>query len=149
VIIRAATPADLPAIAAIQAASPEASQWRPADYLRYCCQVAEAGDIEGFIVTRETAPGECELLNLAVAPAARRKGVGRALLERVIGSTPAAWYLEVRESNLAGIRFYEQAGFVALSRRPGYYQGSPEPAIVMVLKKVISSGCLPGETPGG
>jgi ribosomal-protein-alanine N-acetyltransferase len=132
--IRAATQADLPALARIQAAAPEAAQWPPADYLRYDCVVADSGAVEGFLVSRRTAPGEHEVLNLAVAPAARRRGVGRQLLEHAL-SAGGAWVLEVRESNRAAIRFYEKAGFRALARRPRYYRDSPEAAIVMVLQK--------------
>ena len=60
---------DLPAIAAIQQASPEAAQWSPEDYLGYDCLVAICnGAIAGFLVTRTLVPGEQEILNLAVAP---------------------------------------------------------------------------------
>ena len=56
--IRAADSDDLAAIAAIQAASPEASQWEPASYLDYDCLVAVEDDhVAGFLVSRQTAPG--------------------------------------------------------------------------------------------
>jgi ribosomal-protein-alanine acetyltransferase len=121
--------ADLPAIAAIQAASPEASQWKPEDYLQYDALLVEPGI--AFIVTRQVAPGEREILNLAVAPEARRTGVGRALLKHVLDGAPGSWFLEVRESNQAAIRLYESTGFRASGKRPGYYSGSSELAIVM------------------
>jgi ribosomal-protein-alanine N-acetyltransferase len=129
VIIRPAGSDDLESIAAIQAASPEASQWKPADYLGYTCLVTE--DVTAFIVTRQLAPGENEILNLAVAPAARRTGVARALLHRALQASPGTWFLEVRESNQAAIRLYESTGFRASGSRSGYYQDSPETAIVM------------------
>lgn len=133
--LRAAAPSDLPAIAAIQAAAPEAAQWPPGDYLRYECAVADDEGVAGFIVTRQIAPGEAELLNLAVAPSARRRGIGRALLAHVLEARPGRWLLEVRASNASAIRLYESAGFSDLSRRPGYYRESPEAAIVMVRQK--------------
>lgn len=130
-MIRPAGPEDLPAIAAIQAASPEASQWKPEDYLGYACWVA---DNAAFIVTRQLAPGEHEILNLAVAPDARRTGLARALLTHVL-ATPGDWYLEVRASNTAAIRLYESTGFLAFGTRPGYYTSSSETAIVMRYQK--------------
>ena len=74
--VRAATPEDLAAIAEIQALSPEASQWEPESYLNYDCTVATGKRVIGFLVTRQTAPGEREILNLAVDPSQRRRGVG-------------------------------------------------------------------------
>jgi len=129
VTIRPAGPDDLEAIAAIQAASPEASQWKPEDYLGYTCFVTE--DVTAFIVTRKLAPGENEILNLAVAPIARRSGVARALLAHALQASPGAWFLEVRQSNQAAIRLYESTGFRPSGSRSGYYQDSPEAAIVM------------------
>jgi ribosomal protein S18 acetylase RimI-like enzyme len=134
VSVRRAVPADLEAIAAIQEASPEASQWSPADYLSYECLVS-ADPPQAFIVTRCVAPGEYEILNLAVAPSARRGGMARGLLEHVLDASPGSWFLEVRASNRAAIRLYESTGFRRLGSRPGYYQESSEEAIVMHLQK--------------
>ncbi len=130
--IRRAVPDDLAAIAAIQAASPEASQWKPADYLNYACWVA---DDQAFIVTRDLAPDEHEILNLAVAPSARRVGLARALLAHVLQPGSGAWFLEVRASNHPAIRLYESTGFRSSGTRQGYYRDSPEPAIVMHFQK--------------
>lgn len=134
-ILRPALPADLAAIGDVQAACPEASQWNPSDYLDYTCWVAEKDGLCGFIVTRQTAPGENEVLNLAVAPSARRCGVGRALLETAIAASPGTWFLEVRASNQGAIRLYETAGFQASGTRPDYYKDSGESAVVMVRQK--------------
>jgi ribosomal-protein-alanine N-acetyltransferase len=129
--IRPATAEDLAGIAAIQTASPEASQWAPADYLDLSCLVAiQEGGLAGFLACREVAPDEREILNLAVDPARRRTGVGRALVGAALGSG-GRWFLEVRASNIAAIRLYESAGFEVCGRRPGYYQAPAEEAIVM------------------
>jgi ribosomal-protein-alanine N-acetyltransferase len=135
VILRPAIPTDLPAIAEIQAACPEASQWNPPDYFNYNCWVAEKDRLCGFIVTRPTAPGESELLNLAVAPDCRRGGVGRALLDAAMEAAPGAWFLEVRESNAGAIRLYENAGFRVCGKRPAYYSDPCEAGIVMSREK--------------
>jgi ribosomal-protein-alanine N-acetyltransferase len=129
--IRDATAVDLPAIAAIQSASPEAAQWNPADYLAHRCRVAELdGSVAGFIVTRPTAPGENEILNLAVAPAYRRRGVARALLEAELAAS-GAWRLEVRESNAAARALYRTLGFRESGHRKNYYCNPSETAIVL------------------
>jgi len=132
VTIRAATVADLDAIAAIQSASPEAAQWSPADYLKHDCTVAQVnGRVAGFLVAREVGPGEREILNLAVDPAERRTGIARSLLRHARERLRGAWFLEVRASNTAAIRLYESMGFETAGRRGGYYHEPAEEAIVM------------------
>jgi [ribosomal protein S18]-alanine N-acetyltransferase len=129
--IRRGRPGDLPAIAAIQSASPEASQWNPADYLAYDLRVAELAEgIAGFLVVRE-AGGEAEVLNLAVAPAFRRRGVARGLLRSLLEVFCGAVFLEVRESNQAARNTYQALGFSEVSRRESYYDSPPEAAIVL------------------
>jgi len=129
--IREAVAADLAGISAIQTASPEAAQWKGADYLQHVCLVADMeGVVAGFFVGRQTAPGEHEILNLAVDPGHRRKGIARALLKAAIGSQQT-WFLEVRESNHAAIAFYASAGFEASGRREKYYHDPLEAGIVM------------------
>ena len=131
-IIRPGTEGDLEAVAAIQAASPEAARWEVAQYLQYRFEVAVSGaSVAGFLVARAVAPGECELLNLVVSPAFRRRGAGRRLVESLLAKHPADTYLEVRESNEAARKFYEIIGFREVGRRPGYYHSPDEPAIVM------------------
>jgi ribosomal protein S18 acetylase RimI-like enzyme len=130
-MVRAAKVEDLAAIAEIQALSPEAAQWEPASYLHYDCLVAIEFPVLGFLVTRETAPGEREILNLAVDPSRRRRGVARALLRAELGRGKTQWFLEVRESNQSAIKLYEDAGFRVAGRRESYYRNPPETAIVM------------------
>jgi ribosomal-protein-alanine acetyltransferase len=130
--IRAATRDDLPAIAEVQRASTEASQWTPESYLAHDCLVAVAKDrVVGFLVTRATAPDEREILNAAVEPASRRAGIGRILVETVLAGNRGAWFLEVRESNVAAINLYKTLGFSAAGRRENYYHDPIEAAIVM------------------
>jgi ribosomal-protein-alanine N-acetyltransferase len=132
--IRAASGDDLAAIAAIQAASPEASQWDPASYLEYDCLVAiEDARVAGFLVSRQTASGEREILNLAVELLQRRRGVARRLIAAELERARGQWFLEVRESNLAALNFYKACGFQVAGRRNSYYHDPPEPGIVMKL----------------
>ncbi|HET7041544.1 MAG TPA: ribosomal protein S18-alanine N-acetyltransferase, partial [Gemmatimonadales bacterium] len=97
--------------------------------------VAEAGDgtLAGYTFCREIA-GEAELLNLAVAPTARREGIGGRLLAAALawadGRGARETFLEVRASNQAAIALYERVGFRAVGRRPDYYQHPAEDAIL-------------------
>jgi ribosomal-protein-alanine N-acetyltransferase len=130
--IRSPRLADVAVIAAIQAASPETAQWNPLDYLKHDCRVCTVnGCVAGYLVQREVAPGEHEILNLAVDPAERRKGIARQLLGDALARAPGAWFLEVRASNAAAIQLYESAGFHRAGRRPDYYAHPAEDAIVM------------------
>lgn len=104
--------------------------------------VAESrGLVAGYIVAHGAAD-EGEILNLGVAVAHRRRGVGRALVEhvmRVLGAGGVhAVYLEVRESNAGARRLYEVLGFLEVARRPRYYRRPVEDAVV--LRAAIPAG---------
>jgi len=130
-VIRPATANDLPAIAEIQASTVDAAHWDPASYLSYDCLVADSGgSVVGFLVTRQTSPGEHEILNLAILPNARRQGIGTSLLHQVL-TQDSTWFLEVRESNLAAQELYRSLGFEQAGRRLLYYRDPDEAGIVM------------------
>jgi ribosomal-protein-alanine N-acetyltransferase len=80
--------------------------------------------VAGYILFWHVAD-ELHLLNVAVAPAARRRGVGRALVLDLLayaqGSAAAKVLLEVRASNEPAIRLYEGLGFVRFNVRRAYY----------------------------
>jgi ribosomal-protein-alanine N-acetyltransferase len=91
-------------------------------------EVAVAGgQLCGFTLVRR-AVDEVELLLIAVDPAKRRRGVGRQLLDRAIGSCRSDGvrqiHLEVRACNAAATQLYAGAGFIAIGRRSAYYHGS-------------------------
>ena len=102
--------------------------------------VAEDGQaLMGFAVATALsipeAPAECELEFVLVAPHARRRGIGVALMETVL-----AWardlgakeiWLEVRKSNVPAVRLYERCGFAITGSRPGYYVDPVEDATLM------------------
>jgi [ribosomal protein S18]-alanine N-acetyltransferase len=79
----------------------------------------------GFAMLRSVA-GEAELLLIAVRPRYRRRGVGRALLDRAAEKARQAGvellHLEVRDGNPA-LDLYRAAGFVQVGRRAAYYRG--------------------------
>ncbi len=91
-------------------------------------------DLVGYVVSREVA-GSGEILNLAVAPEWRRRGLARDLLHAAIAALrrreATEVYLEVRESNAAARRLYEAEGFGAVGRRRDYYREPLEDALVL------------------
>jgi [ribosomal protein S18]-alanine N-acetyltransferase len=93
---------------------------------------------QGFLLGRVVA-GEAELLTLAVAPDARRQGVGGRLLggflteAQVRGAESA--FLEVAEANAAARALYAAAGFAQAGKRRGYYHapdGTLQDALILV-----------------
>lgn len=78
---------------------------------------------------------EGELANLAVAPAAREQGIGRALLDSMLEDARsreiAQIYLEVRESNSAARQLYASRGFEEVGKRKGYYRTPKEDALIL------------------
>jgi ribosomal-protein-alanine N-acetyltransferase len=96
----------------------------------------ESTPIIGYIVARETA-GELHINNFAVRAEYRRRGIGAALLERVLhearGRKANAAFLEVRSANRAAQALYEKSGFRAIARRTNYYSEPSEDAVVMTL----------------
>jgi ribosomal-protein-alanine acetyltransferase len=126
--IRRAEARDLDAIDRIQGKT----SWRAEEYLDVDCQIAEEdGPVLGFLASRQTVPGEREILFIAVDPAHRRHGIAKTLLQNELNGLRGEWFLEVRESNLAAIRLYESLGFCQAGRRENYYSHPPESAIVM------------------
>jgi len=99
--------------------------------------IAEAEDkVVGYTVALEAAD-EGEILNLAVAENGRRRGLGRALVEAIVGALTARGvrqvYLEVRESNAPARALYASFGFKEVGRRKGYYRRPVEDAMVLRL----------------
>ncbi|TCP59838.1 ribosomal-protein-alanine N-acetyltransferase [Rhodovulum bhavnagarense] len=82
------------------------------------------GDSTAFALGRAVAD-EAELLTLAVAPAARRRGLGRARLAAFEAEARArsagTAFLEVAADNIAARALYAGAGYREAGRRPGYY----------------------------
>ena len=88
----------------------------------------------GMLITVD----EGQITNIAVHPYYRRKGLGAAIVRTLLRHAKDAKLesvsLEVRASNAAAIKLYEQAGFVEMGRRKGFYQKPTEDALVMVCK---------------
>lgn len=94
-------------------------------------------ELQGFIICWQL-PGDLHLLNLAVEPGCRRRGIAGLMLESALSEFASAGgglvNLEVRRSNLAARALYRAHGFAEVGCRPGYYRRQKEDAIVMTLK---------------
>ena len=104
-----------------------------------CAWVAESSRaIHGYGLL-SLAADECHLLNLAVCPDARRRGVARGLVGHLLALAADAYaqrcILEVRPSNVAALRLYQGLGFERIGLRKGYYPGAQGREDAMVLAK--------------
>lgn len=98
--------------------------------------------LAGYIVGRMGAD-ELHINNVAVRDSYRRRGIGRALLNRILeagkrSGVPYA-FLELRAGNSAALALYEECGFQVTSRRGKYYSEPVEDALVMTIQLVRSA----------
>jgi len=94
----------------------------------------ENDDLVGYAIVSRYVDA-WHLMNIAVAPEFRRRGIAKALLERLFevtsGDPRRGYTLEVRVSNTEAIRLYERLGFEARGTRRGYYTDNREDALIM------------------
>jgi [ribosomal protein S18]-alanine N-acetyltransferase len=100
---------------------------------------AASDELRGFAISR-LAADEAEILTIAVDPAARNRGVGRALMidaiSRLARLQARSLFLEVDQSNLPAIALYSRLGFREVGQRRGYYRKEDGPAATaLVLRK--------------
>ncbi len=139
---------DLRSIVAIQDKCSEAARWLESDYSHLAdgvggmILVAELPTITparvvGFAAFRRLID-EAEMMNLAVDPTYRRRGIGRSLLTeartRLIQSGVKRLFLEVRSSNKPALGLYYSVGFALRSFRRDYYRDPREDAYVLCLE---------------
>jgi [ribosomal protein S18]-alanine N-acetyltransferase len=95
---------------------------------------ADRPSMLGYSVLRR-AGDEAELLNLAVAPMHRRRGVGTILLNRALDDArqfgARTVFLEVRASNRVARAMYAGRGFEQAGRRQRYYRRPVEDALIL------------------
>jgi ribosomal-protein-alanine N-acetyltransferase len=94
----------------------------------------EDGELVGYAFVSRYVDA-WHVMNIAVRPEFRRRGIARTLLERLFEVTAAdprrGYTLEVRVSNVEAIRLYERLGFEARGIRRGYYTDNREDALIM------------------
>jgi ribosomal-protein-alanine N-acetyltransferase len=149
IVLRRATAADLPDVAALERvcysdAWPTTAFASLPDNPRVFFAVARhavRGRVAGYVVAWYVMD-EGELANLAVAASDRGQGVGAALLDAMLDDASARGtlqvYLEVRESNAAARRLYASKGFEEIGRRKQYYRSPTEDALI--LRRTLKPG---------
>ena len=94
----------------------------------------DGGTVAGYIGSQSVLD-EADVMNLAVAPARRREGVGRALMRALTDALRqkgvAALLLEVRPSNEPALSLYRAEGFAEVGRRRNYYLHPKEDALIL------------------
>jgi len=100
--------------------------------------------IVGYVVLSVGA-GEAHILNICIASNQRRKGLASAVLKRIIelmiDENYRSLFLEVRLSNTAAARLYENLGFKKIGLRKAYYKNGKqrEDAITYTLDLIEES----------
>jgi [ribosomal protein S18]-alanine N-acetyltransferase len=146
-IIRPATPADVPAMRRIEAQAPTAAHWNESEYDRIfagdpprLALVIHDDTLQGFLIANQIGP-EWELENIAVAAGSRRRGFASALLSHFLDVVKQqggeSVFLEVRASNAAARALYAKYGFVVTGRRRRYYEYPDEDAVLY--RRVVGS----------
>ena len=99
-----------------------------------CLGAFEEGRLAGYLIVSRYVDA-WHVMNIAVAPAFRRRGIATALLDKLFELTEDAskrgYTLEVRVSNDGAIKLYERLGFSARGIRRGYYTDNREDALIM------------------
>ena len=143
-VFRAGLPADEPAIRAILLDSnlslpaigslERVTHSQIGEIRTFVCE--QNNHIAGVLQWRNLGE-EAEVLDLAVHPRHRRRGLASFLLSNFLRQlSPSAVqkiFLEVRESNAAAISLYEKFGFQISGGRPNYYRNPEESALLMTL----------------
>jgi [ribosomal protein S18]-alanine N-acetyltransferase len=139
--LRALRPQDLDAVEEIERAS-YPTPWSRAMFaaeLQKPSSLAigayhDTGELVGYAIVSRYVDA-WHVMNIAVEPEFRRRGIGQSLLERLFEVTAndarRGYTLEVRVSNAAAIRLYERLGFQARGIRRAYYTDNREDALIM------------------
>ena len=149
--LRPATEGDIGAIAAIER-SCFADPWSEESFRRilggssaifHVAGFPPEFDVAGYVIAFSIG-ADAELLNIAVDPVHRGKGLAGQMLDAVLIELGARGvrnaFLEVRESNRAARGLYDSRGFTAIGRRRNYYRRPVEDALVMRRMLEVATG---------
>lgn len=140
--LRVATLDDLTILVDLEALTFPEDPWSPfmlADELsspasRYWIAMDEAGVPIGYGGVK-IGGDQADVMTIGVAPRARGRGVGRAILDALLEWARQAGaveiFLDVRPSNEGAIALYNSRGFVEIGRRPRYFRNPVEEAVEM------------------
>ncbi len=134
---------DMPSVIDIEGGSFE-FPWSEEEFIRALRQrncigmVAELNEIVVGFMVYELHKNRLHILNFAVHRDYRRNGVGKAMIEKLVGKLSrqrrSRILLEVRETNLQAQLFFREVGFQAVSVLRDYYEDTDEDAYVMQLR---------------
>ena len=137
-MIRPMTAADVPSVAALEklcfsdpwSASSIASEL---DNPLSLWLVWEENGAAAAYLGVQRVPPQADVMNVAVSPALRRRGIARALFAELERRLPEIdeLFLEVRASNSGAIALYRTLGFEQVGRRPNYYLDPREDALIL------------------
>lgn len=137
-MIRPMTAADVPSVAALEklcfsdpwSVSSIASEL---DNPLSLWLVWEEDGVAAAYLGVQRVPPQADVMNVAVSPALRRRGIARALFAELERRLPEIdeLFLEVRASNSGAIALYRTLGFEQVGRRPNYYLDPREDALIL------------------
>lgn len=94
----------------------------------------DEGGVCGYVGSQSVLDG-ADMMNIAVHPDYRKRGIGSTLIEKLIvllkEKNVISLSLEVRASNETAIGLYHKMGFEIIGKRPGYYRNPREDAYIM------------------
>ncbi|MBS1880658.1 MAG: ribosomal protein S18-alanine N-acetyltransferase [Actinobacteria bacterium] len=140
VAVRRLAYSDLPAVIAVERRS-FPTPWSLAMFVLelskpsgICLAASEGDDLLGYVICSRYDQ-VWHLMNIAVAPDHRRRGVAWSLMTRLVEEARGVlpFTLEVRVSNRKAIDMYERFGFRSAGVRPRYYHDNGEDALIMWL----------------
>ena len=138
--VRAMQPGDVPLVAALEEECfslpwPEEAVALELNNPLSCWLVAYEGETFAGYVGSQAVLDEADMMNLAVVPSFRRRGIAGALVialvDKLMDKGVRCLTLEVRASNESAIALYEKLGFAQVGRRPRYYQKPREDALIL------------------
>ena len=95
---------------------------------------AEAGIVVGYVGS-QSVMDEADMMNIAVHPEYRRRGIAQELVHRLVTALRQkevrCLTLEVRASNEPAKALYSSLGFEQVGRRPNYYRNPREDALIL------------------
>jgi ribosomal-protein-alanine acetyltransferase len=144
--LRTAEPADLDAIMTIETSTFPSDAWPRSmmaaelagPYRHYLVAVADDGGVDGYAgLFAPTGADQADIQTIAVISRARRRGLGRTLMDALLAEARRREVLEVllevRADNPGAQALYADLGFEQIAVRPNYYQPDGVDALILRL----------------